>query len=82
MPDFENAISSNVKVKVAINRNGNIADDSQSTQSVKFFTIAGISATSNLNDSMKVFDTFIGQSLCGGRFDEYSAIRTITQKVT
>ena len=81
MPRFETPISSNVKMKIALNSSGNIADDSQTIYSTKFFTIAGISATADLDDVQIVFDTFLGESLGGGRYDEYSAVRTITQKV-
>lgn len=81
MPNFKPAIDSTVKAKIDLNSSGNICYGDQTTYSTKYFTIAGISATASLSDCMKVFNTFLGESLCGGYYDEYSAIRTITQKV-
>lgn len=81
MADFKNPKTATVKMKVDTDANGNIAQYSDTPAGTKYISIKGISSTCDLADAEKVFNVFIGDSLGGGTFDNYSAIRTITQEV-
>ena len=81
MANFQNPKTATVKMKVDITSDGNIAQSSDFATSSKYISIKGISATCDLADAEKVFNVFIGDSLGGGTFDNYSAVRAITQEV-
>lgn len=81
MVDFQNPITATVKIKVDTDNNGNIAQYSDIPVGAKYISIKGISSTCSLSDAEKVYNVFIGESLGGGTWDNYSAIRTITQEV-
>lgn len=78
MADFAPLTVSNVKLQIPTDKSGNIDPDGLYS---KYFTIAGISATCTLAESMKVFDAFIGD-IANTTYDSLSAVRTITQGVT
>lgn len=65
-------------MRVDVNVDGDITPYGAKT---KNFTIAGISATCNLEQATSVFTAFIG-TIGGGTFDSLTAQRTITQGVT
>lgn len=81
MAEFKDAKISTVKMKIPLNSNGNIAQIGDTTASVKYYSIAGISATANLEECRTVFNIFYGDSLAGGWPDEYTAQKTIIQTV-
>lgn len=82
MSEFQQAKISTVQLKIDTTAAGNIAQEGDIIAGTKKISIAGISATANLADSMKVFNVFYGESLAGGTFDSLSASKTTVQGVT
>lgn len=79
MANFENALTSNVQMKIPLNLDGNIATSGQTYAGEKAWNIDGISATATLADSNAVFSAFT--TICNTSFDSLTAKKTTVQGV-
>ena len=80
MAEFTPAITSSVKMNVAMNESGTIAQSGDTVKSNKSVSIPGIKATATLAEANAVFTAFLGD-IAGGTSDSLSAKKTITQGV-
>lgn len=74
---FATANTANVKMNVALDENGNIAQNGDTVAGNKMFTIQGVKATATLDEAKTVFDAFVG-NIAGGTYDSLSTIKTIS----
>ena len=80
MAEFSNNATAQVKMKVNLNTDGNIAQEGEVQKGTKTPMLSGIKAGATLSEATKVFDAFYGK-IAGGTYDSLSAVKNIHQGV-
>ena len=80
MAEFAPAHVGTLKVKLAVNEDGNIAQSGETATGQKTFSLNGFKAKGNLDEADTVFGKIFGD-IAGGTYDSLSAEKTITQGV-
>ena len=78
--EFADAHVGTLKVKLAVNADGNIAQSGEAATGQKTFTLNGFKAKGNLENANVVFGKLFGD-IAGGSYDSLSAEKTVTQGV-
>lgn len=78
--EFATAHVGTLKMKLATNANGNIAQSGETAAGQKAFTLNGFKAKGSLDEANVVFGKIFG-NIAGGNFDSLSAEKTVTQGV-
>jgi hypothetical protein len=76
---WSTATTGTVKFDVALNANGNIAQDGQTAASAKSYSMSNIKSDANFAKANGGYGAFM--DLVGGRYDESTGVMTITKKV-
>ena len=80
MAEFAPLLTSTLKMKLAVNEDGNIAQTGEAAKGQKAFTLNGFKAEGSLDEANVVFGKIFG-NIAGGNYDSLSAEKTVTQGV-
>lgn len=78
--DFFNPATATLKVKMALNEDGNIAQSGETAAAQKVITLPGLKQNATLAEANTVLTALVG-NIAGGSFDSLSASKTTTQEV-